>query len=160
MPKDLGIDWKLIEADYLRGTRVVDIAILYKLKKGTLDAKIRRGGWATKRTAIRDALVHKQTANTIQTLSNKASGYLERVVRQVDRGMDVLETQQPVTVKEVDQHFEALGKIDRIARPALGLTDQASGIKGSLINIAVLQGFREEQVVKNCQDIEVTSVAN
>jgi hypothetical protein len=83
----------------------------------------------------------------------KASGYLERVVKQVDRGLDVLEAQQPATTKEVDQHFEALGKIDRIARPAFGLTDQGSGTKGSLINIAVLQQVVEHEVVKNCQDI-------
>jgi hypothetical protein len=89
----------------------------------------------------------------MQTLTNKASGYLERVVKQVDRGLDVLEAQPPATTKEVDQHFEALGKIDRIARPALGLTDQGSGTKGSLINIAVLQQVVEPEVVKNCQDI-------
>jgi hypothetical protein len=153
MPKDLGIDWKLIEADYLRGTRPVDIAALYNIKKSTLDAKIRRQGWATKRLALRESLQARQTQNTVQTLSNKASGYLERVVKQVDRGLDVLEAQQPATTKEVDQHFEALGKIDRIARPALGLTDQGSGTKGSLINIAVLQQVVEPDVVKNCQDI-------
>ena len=153
MPKDLGIDWKLIEADYLRGTRVVDIATFYKLKKSTLDAKIRRGGWATNRAAIREALVNKETSKTVQTLSNRASSYLERVVKQVDVGMDVLEAAAPATVREVDQHFEALGKIDRIARPALGLTDQGNGAKGSLINIAVLQQFTETDSVKNCQDI-------
>jgi len=153
MPKDLGIDWKLIEADYLRGTRVVDIATFYKLKKSTLDAKIRRGGWATKRAAIREALVNKETSKTVQTLSNRASSYLERVVKQVDVGMNALEASAPATVKEVDQHFEALGKIDRIARPALGLTDQGNGTKGSLINIAVLQQFTETESVKNCQDI-------
>lgn len=153
MPKDLGIDWKLIEADYLRGTRVVDIATFYKLKKSTLDAKIRRGGWATKRAAIREALVNKETSKTVQTLSNRASSYLERVVKQVDVGMNALEATRPATVREVDQHFEALGKIDRIARPALGLTDQGNGTKGSLINIAVLQQFTETDSVKNCQDI-------
>jgi hypothetical protein len=153
MPKDLGIDWKLIEADYLRGTRPVEIAALYNIKQSTLDAKIRRKGWATKRLALRESLQARQTQNTMQTLSNKASGYLERVVKQVDRGLDVLEAQQPATTKEVDQHFEALGKIDRIARPALGLTEQGSGTKGSLINIAVLQQVVEPEVVKNCQDI-------
>jgi hypothetical protein len=153
MPKDLGIDWKLIEADYLRGTRPVDICSLYNIKTSTLTAKIRRGGWSTKRYALRESLQARQTQNTMQTLTNKASGYLERVVKQVDRGLDVLEAQQPATTKEVDQHFEALGKIDRIARPALGLTDQGTGTKGSLINIAVLQQVVEPEVVKNCQDI-------
>lgn len=152
MPKDLGIDWKLVEADYLRGTRPVDIAALYKINKSTLDAKIRRGGWATKRLAIRESLQAKQTQRTVQTLANRASGYLERVVKQVDRGLEVLEAQPPSDVKEVDAHFEALGKIDRIARPALGLNDQANGTKQGIVNVAILQQVAEPPVVKICQD--------
>lgn len=152
MPKDLGIDWKLIEADYLRGTRVVDLATFYKIKPSTLEARIRRGGWATKRLALRDAVQVKQAEKTVQTLSNRASGYLERVVSQVDRGLSVLEATTPATVKEVDQHFEALGKIDKLARPALGLNDQANGTKGGIINIAVLQQVAEVEPVKNSQD--------
>jgi hypothetical protein len=58
----------------------------------------------------------------------------------------------PGTPKEVDQHFEALGKIDKIARPALGLSDNANGTKGGIVNIAVLQQVAEPVVVKNCQD--------
>lgn len=152
MPKDLGIDWKLVEADYLRGTRPVDIAALYKINKSTLDAKIRRGGWATKRLAIRESLQAKQTQRTVQTLANRASGYLERVVKQVDRGLEVLEAQPPSDVKEVDAHFEALGKIDRIARPALGLNDQANGTKQGIVNVAILQQVAEPPVVKICQE--------
>jgi hypothetical protein len=153
MPKDIGVDWKLVEAEYMRGTRVVDIATFYKLSKGTLDARIRRGGWAPKRLALRDALTVKETGKTMQTFSNRASAYLESVVKEVDKGMSVLSASVPGTAKEVDQHFEALGKIDRVARPALGLSDQGNGGKGSLINIAVLQQFTETPSVKNCQDI-------
>lgn len=152
MPKDIGVDWKLVEADYLRGTRVVDLAMFYKLKPSTLEARIRRGGWATKRLALRDALQVKQAEKTVQTLANRAGGYLERVVNQVDKGLSVLEAAAPATVKEVDQHFEALGKIDKIARPALGLNDNANGTKGGIVNVAILQQVAEPVVVKNCQD--------
>lgn len=130
----------------------MDIAALYKINKSTLDAKIRRGGWATKRLAIRESLQAKQTQRTVQTLANRASGYLERVVKQVDRGLEVLEAQPPSDVKEVDAHFEALGKIDRIARPALGLNDQANGTKQGIVNVAILQQVAEPPVVKICQD--------
>ena len=160
MPKDIGVDWKLIEAEYMRGTRVVDIAAFYKLTKGTLDARIRRGGWATKRLTLRQALTDKQDQKTMQTFSNRASAYLESVVKEVDKGMSVLSASVPGTAKEVDQHFEALGKIDRVARPALGLSDQGNGGKGSLINIAVLQQVTEPAVVKNCQDIESYTETN
>lgn len=147
------MDWKLVEAEYMRGTRVVDIATFYKLSKGTLDARIRRGGWATKRLALRDAITSKETGKTMQTFSNRASAYLESVVKEVDKGMSVLSASTPGTPKEVDQHFEALGKIDRVARPAFGLTDQASSAKGQIINIALLQQVTEPDPVKICQDI-------
>ena len=88
----------------------------------------------------------------MQTLANRAGGYLERVVTQVDKGLAVLEAATPATVREVDQHFEALGKIDKIARPALGLNDQANGTKGGIVNIAVLQQVADSQPVKNCQE--------
>jgi hypothetical protein len=156
MPKDLGIDWKIIELEYLKGMRVTDIASTYKLKPSTLEARIRRGGWTAKRLAMKEAITHKETAKTIQTLSNRATSYLERVVKQVDRGLDVLEAQPPSDVKEVDRHFDALGKIDKVARPALGLTDQSSGGKGNIVNIAVLQQVPAE----NTDVVEVQGVAS
>ena len=160
MPKDLGIDWTLVEADYLRGTRLSEIARLHRLNPQTLKSRMVRGGWSAKRLAIVEASELKVQTKQVQSLSNRASAYLERVVKQVDVGMDALEASTPSTVKEVDQHFEALGKIDRIARPALGLQDTGNSGKGSLINIAVLQEFRENEPVKNCQEIQVSSVAN
>ena len=152
MPKDLGIDWKLVEADYMRGTRLCEIQRLYSLNPGTLKSRMKRGGWVAKRLALIEAMQTKATNRSVQTLANRASCYLERVVKQVDRGMEVLETQPPATVKEVDAHFEALGKIDRIARPALGLNDQANGANKGIVNIAILQGVAETTVVKTCQD--------
>ena len=56
----------------------------------------------------------------------------------------MLEAQPPSDVKEVDRHFEALGKIDKVARPALGLTDQSSNGKHNVVNIAVLQQVPNE----------------
>lgn len=157
MPKDIGVDWKLVELEYLRGTRVVDVVHLYKIKQSTLEARIRRHGWVAKRLALREVVQVKNTDKTVQTMSTRATSYLERVVKQVDAGMDALEASVPATVKEVDQHFEALGKIDKIARPALGLSDQGNIGKGHLINVAVLQQVIEVESVKNCQDIQVDS---
>lgn len=152
MPKDLGIDWKLVEADYMRGTRLCEIQRLYSLNPGTLKSRMRRGGWVAKRMALIEATQVKATQRSVQTLANRASGYLERVVKQVDRGLEVLESQPPSDVKEVDAHFDALGKIDKIARPALGLNDQGNGTNKGIVNIAVLQQVAEPAVVKICQD--------
>lgn len=158
MPKTLEVDWKLVEADYLRGTRVVDLALLYQIKPSTLEARIRRGAWTAKRMALREALSCKQTERTLHDISNRAGSYLERVVKEVDKGMDVLGASIPGTVKEVDAHFEALGKIDKIARPTLGLASDGKSSGGGIINIAVLQGVSQKEAVKNCQEaIEVQS---
>ena len=91
MPKDLGIDWKVIELEYLKGMRVTHIASTYKIKQCTLEARIRRMGWKTKRLTMESAIANKEAQKTIQTLATKAGSYLERVVKQVDKGMDVLE---------------------------------------------------------------------
>lgn len=152
MPKDLGIDWKLVEADYLRGTRPSEIIRLYGLNPQTLKSRMNRGGWVAKRLALIEATQAKAHQRSVQTLANRASGYLERVVKQVDRGLEVLEAQPPSDVKEVDAHFDALGKIDKIARPALGLNDQGNGTNKGIVNIAVLQQVAEPAVVKICQD--------
>jgi len=144
MPKDLGIDWKLVEAEYIRGTRPADICKMYGLNTRTLKTRIFREGWVAKRLAILETIEAKKLTNSIQTMTTKATSYLERVVKQVDRGLDVLEAQPPSDVKEVDRHFDALGKIDKVARPALGLTDQSSNGKGNIVNIAVIQQVTAE----------------
>ncbi len=156
MPKDLGIDWKLVEAEYMRGTRPTDICKTYGLNTRTLKTRIFREGWASKRLAILEGLEAKKLSRSIQTLDNKATSYLQRVVKEVDRGLDVLEAQQPATTREVNEHFDALGKIDKVARPALGLTDQSSGGKGNIVNIAVLQQVPAE----NTDVVEVQGVAS
>lgn len=154
MPKDLGIDWKLVEADYIRGTRPSEIIRLHRLNPQTLKSRMARGGWVAKRLALNEAQDARVHQRQVQTLANRASSYLERVVKQVDRGMDVLETQIPASVKEVDAHFEALGKIDKLARPALGLSDNGNGTNKGIVNIAILQQVAEPPVVKTCQDVE------
>jgi hypothetical protein len=149
MPKDLGIDWKVIELEYLKGMRVTHIASTYKIKQSTLEARIRRMGWKDKRLAMESAIANKEAQKTIQTLATKATSYLERVVKEVDRGMDVLEAQHPATTKELNEHFDALGKIDKVARPALGLTTEGNGGKSSVVNVAVLQQFADIEPQKS-----------
>jgi hypothetical protein len=149
MPKDLGIDWKVIELEYLKGMRVTHIASTYKIKQCTLEARIRRMGWKTKRLTMESAIADKEAQKTIQTLATKASSYLERVVKQVDKGMDVLEAQQPATTKELNEHFDVLGKIDKVARPALGLSTEGNVGKSSIVNVAVLQQFAEIEPSKS-----------
>jgi hypothetical protein len=63
--------------------------------------------------------------------------------------MDVLEAQQPATTKELNEHFDALGKIDKVARPALGLTTEGNGGKSSVVNVAVLQQFADIEPQKS-----------
>jgi hypothetical protein len=63
--------------------------------------------------------------------------------------MGVLEAQQPATTKELNDHFDALGKIDKVARPALGLSTDGNVGKSSIVNVAVLQQFAEIEPSKS-----------
>lgn len=139
----------------MRGTRPSDICQTYGLNTRTLKTRIFREGWVAKRLAILEGLEAKKITRSIQTLDNRATSYLQRVVKQVDRGLDVLEAQQPATTREVNEHFDALGKIDKVARPALGLSDQSSNGKHNVVNIAVLQQVpnEKEDVVDIQEDV-------
>jgi hypothetical protein len=60
--------------------------------------------------------------------------------------LDVLEAEMPGTRKEVREQVEVLEKIDRIARPALGLASTNQGSNGkTVVNLAIL---RSEESVK------------
>ena len=133
----------------MRGTRPVDICKMYGVNTKSFKTRMYRGGWASKRLAILEVAEAKQATKSIQTMANKATSYLERVVKEVDKGMNVLETQHPATAKELNEHFDALGKIDKVARPALGLSSEGNGGKSSVVNVAVLQQFADIEPQKS-----------
>ena len=151
MGKSLNIDWKAVEKDYIQGKSRSFIAATYVLSLNTLDAKIRRNGWKAKKDAVTHKIIQANTQAVVQSSVDKQARYLNRIVNQVDHSLDVLESEMPSSRKEVKEHVEVLEKIDRIARPALGLATQNGGQNGkTVVNLAIL---RSDEAPKPSIDI-------
>jgi hypothetical protein len=140
MPKPLDIDWKAVEKDFVGGKTRSFIASTYGLSLNTLSCKARRGKWVARKDAN---LVQISTAidrSVAQSAESKQVRYLNRIANQVDHSLDVLESEMPGTRKELKDHIEVLEKVDRIARPTLGLASSNQGGNGkTVVNLAVLR---------------------
>jgi hypothetical protein len=87
----------------------------------------------------------------VQTATDKQALYLSRIANQVDHSLDVLEAEMPGSRKELREHIDVLEKVDKIARPALGLASQNQGSNGkTIVNLAVL---RNDDAMKPVIDI-------
>jgi hypothetical protein len=140
MGKSLMLDWKAIEKDFIAGKSRSFIASTYCLSKNTLDARIKRNGWVKKRNEVTDKIVRANTQAVVQDQVDRQARYLNRIANQVDHSLDVLEAEMPGSRKEVREHVEVLEKLDRVARPALGLASQNQGSNGkTVVNLAVLR---------------------
>jgi hypothetical protein len=96
-------------------------------------------------------LKQKVDREIVQTATDKQARYLSRIANQVDHSLDVLESEMPGSRKELKDHIEVLEKVDRIARPALGLASQNQGSNGkTIVNLAVL---RSDDAMKQAIDI-------
>ena len=140
MGKALAVDWKVIEREFLGGKTRSFIASTYGLSLNTLSSKARRCKWVARKDAN---LVQISTAidrSVAQSAESKQARYLSRIANQVDHSLDVLEAEMPGTRKELKDHIDVLEKVDRIARPALGLASQNQGSNGkTIVNLAVLR---------------------
>lgn len=153
MPKTLAVDWKAVERDFVSGKTRSFIASTYGLSLNTLSCKARRGKWVARKDAN---LVQISTAidrSVAQSAESKQARYLSRISNQVDHSLDVLESEMPSSRKDLRDHIEVLEKVDRIARPALGLASQNQGSNGkTIVNLAVLRSD-EPAVIKPVIDI-------
>lgn len=140
MPKALNIDWKAVERDFVSGKTRSFIASQYGLSLNTLSSKARRCKWVARKDANIVQLKQKVDREIVQTATDKQARYLSRIANQVDHSLDVLESQMPSDRKELKDHIEVLEKVDRIARPTLGLASQNQGSNGkTIVNLAVLR---------------------
>jgi len=151
MPKALDIDWKAIEKDFVGGKTRGFIASQYGLSLNTLASKARRCKWVARKDANIVQLKHKVDREIVQTATDRQAVYLSRIANQVDHSLDVLEAEMPGTRKELKDHIDVLEKVDRIARPALGLASQNQGSNGkTVVNLAIL---RNDEALKPVVDI-------
>jgi len=140
MPKALNVDWKAVEKDFVSGKSRSFIASQYGLNLNTLDSKARRCKWGERKEANLVKLSTQIDKQVVQNATDKQSRYLNRIANQVDHSLDVLESEMPGTRKELKDHIEVLEKVDRIARPTLGLASSNQGSNGkTIVNLAVLR---------------------
>jgi hypothetical protein len=140
MPKALAIDWKAVERDFVSGKTRSFIASQYGISINTLDSRSRRCKWVARKDANIVQLKQRVDREIVQTATDKQARYLSRIANQVDHSLDVLESEMPGTRKELKDHIDVLEKVDKIARPALGLASQNQGSNGkTIVNLAVLR---------------------
>ena len=140
MPKALNVDWKAVEKDFVSGKTRSFIASTYGLSLNTLDSKAKRGGWVARKNSNLVQISTTIDKTVVQSAENKQSRYLNRIANQVDHSLDVLESEMPSSRKELKDHIEVLEKVDRIARPTLGLASSNQGSNGkTIVNLAVLR---------------------
>lgn len=139
MPKKLDIDWKAIEGLYALGMKEEVISSTYLVNINTLRSKIRRGNWEVRRGAIKQEANEIVEAKRVQTVANAGLAYQQRLVKHVEAGMGVLDDNLPTTRPEVSQHFDALGKVDKIAVRAYGLESTVNGGHSTTLNLNLLR---------------------
>jgi len=74
-----------------------------------------------------------------QTMVNAGSAYQQRLIKHVESGMAVLDSNLPTSRPEVSQHFDALGKVDKIATRAYGLESTTHHPQSTTLNLNLLR---------------------
>jgi hypothetical protein len=139
VPKKLDIDWKAIEGMYMMGMQPEVICSTYRVNSHTLTSKIVRGGWKGKKDALlaRKEVVVQEARS--QMVANAGTAYQQRLIKHIEAGMGVLDDNLPTTRPEVSQHFDALGKVDKIAVRAYGLESTVHGSQSTTLNLNLLR---------------------
>lgn len=163
VPKKLDVDWKAIEGLYALGMKPEVIASTYQININTLKSKILRGKWQVRRGALEKRSNEVVEAQRVQTLANAGTAYQQRLIKHVEAGMGVLDDNLPTTRPEVSQHFDALGKVDKIASRAYGLESTIHNSQSTTLNLNLLRvdasPCTAETSTEKPQVIDIQSVA-
>ncbi|NBR96322.1 MAG: hypothetical protein EBT48_01745 [Verrucomicrobia bacterium] len=147
VPKKLDIDWNVIQGLYAVGMKPEVICSTYQLNINTLKSKIQRGKWKVNQGALQkqaDAIVQ---ADRAQTIATAGIAYQQRLVKHIEAGMGVLDANLPTTRPEVAQHFDALGKVDKIASRAYGLESSVNAPQSAVLNLNFLKVDSAPQII-------------
>jgi len=150
--KALDIDWKAIEGMYVMGMKPSTIASTYGINMCSLKTRISRGKWKTKELATKAQMETQLQVQRSQMMANVGTRYQERLTKHVEAGMAVLDDNLPTTRPEVSQHFDALGKVDKIAVRAYGLESTGNGSQSTTLNLNLLRvdGQLDPVHIKSC----------
>lgn len=160
MPKRLDIDWKAIESAYTMGMTPEAIASTYGLKYNTLKTKIQRESWKAKKDSILAKKESILTDQRVQTLVNAGQAYQQRLIKHVEAGLEVLDSNLPTSRPEVSQHFDALGKVDKIASRAYGLESTVNHPQSAVLNLNFLKIDQAPQVIDVTPQTAETSTSH
>ena len=123
------------------------ICSTYQININTLKSKVQRGKWKVNQGALQkqaDAIVQ---ADRAQTIANAGIAYQQRLVRHIEAGMGVLDSNLPTTRPEVSQHFDALGKVDKIASRAYNLESSVNAPQSAVLNLNFLKVDSAPQII-------------
>ena len=115
------------------------IAHTYNLNIQSLRTRIKRGQWKVQKDALRAQKEVIVTQDRAQLVANAGTAYQQRLVKHIEAGMGVLDDNLPTTRPEVSQHFDALGKVDKIASRAYGLESTVNGGHSTTLNLNLLK---------------------
>jgi uncharacterized protein YjcR len=119
------------------------LADKYNISYGTICSWVFRGKWDKERDSVHQETATKaiaiQQSIVEDNVANLQKRYLERVQKQVDRGINAIEQSSMVSVSEVDTTFNALNKVHSVAKSVYGLeSQQGRGDNRPIINVAFL----------------------
>ena len=156
VPKKLDVDWKAIEGLYTMGMKPDAIAHTYNLNIQSLRTRIKRGQWRVQKDALRAQKEVIVTQERAQMVANAGTAYQQRLIKHIEVGMGVLDENLPTTRPEVSQHFDALGKVDKIAVRAYGLESTVHGSQSTTLNLNLLKVDYAPQVEeRKVESVEV-----
>jgi len=120
-----------------------DLAKKYNISYGTICSWVFRGKWDKEREQVHGETAERaiaiQQSIVEDSVANLQKRYLERVQKQVDRGINAIEQSSMVSVNEVDTTFNALNKVHNVAKSVYGLENQQGRTDNRpIINVAFL----------------------
>ena len=124
---------------YVMGMKPSVIASTYGINPCSLKTRISRGGWKIKEVATRTQVEAQLQQQRTQMMANAGTAYQQRLTKHVEAGMAVLDSNLPTSRPEVSQHFDALGKVDKIATRAYGLESATHNPQSTTLNLNLLR---------------------
>ena len=131
---------------YATGTPLSKIAEATGIKLGTLCAESARKGWTQDRQKVQELVTERaaEAQEIVLTMKEKAEQWPSRVAEIANKGLKVLELEQPATLNEVNKLVGVLDKVDRVARRSYGLDEDANKASNTIVNLGFLTGFADD----------------
>ena len=86
----------------------------------------------------------EETQVVAVSLKERAEQWPTRVAEIANKGLKVLELENPATVNEVDKLVGVLDKVDKVARRSMGLDEEAAKGGNTIVNLGFLSGFADD----------------